>query len=245
MFITYNGKGHTKFKDCQTEAAKIILSFLLANRPLAVHLHGNTLKDISRVREAARVVALAVGSSSQLDIPPRERPQPSRLAAGSPQTFTPDAEIKLREFMAAVPDDTYDPTRCPSWMWTVFRESLPKGGLKPFLQTLPQVEILEESQGRWKFRTGPPAPPATGGTPGAQTYYGAAAPTPPATGGTPGAQTYYGAAAQAQAPVATTAPPSAPAPGAAAPAAAAAATAPPTLSPQLPSSLPAPGGHQQ
>ena len=110
------------------------LAFLLLNRQSGVHLHASTLRCRERVIALAGFVhaKLAGVEGSDLsdlphDAPPRDRPLAtgSKLAAGSPEELTPEAEAKLHEFLASLPKGkTYDPTNCPPWMWQTFKELL-------------------------------------------------------------------------------------------------------------------------
>ena len=45
--VEYIGQEHTNFKDCQTEAVRLVLAFLLVNRPSGVHLHACTWRSQS------------------------------------------------------------------------------------------------------------------------------------------------------------------------------------------------------
>ena len=156
--VEYIGREHTNFKDCQTEAAQLVLAFLLANRPHGVHLHPSTLRNKDRVRATAELVQVALGAQgSDLlhPVPPRDRPLAtgSSRAVGSPEELTPEAEAQLHELLASLPKGkTYDPTKCSPWMWQTFAELLPKGQLKSFLQGLPHLAEVMEGQDQWQLR---------------------------------------------------------------------------------------------
>ena len=206
--VDFVGGEHTSFKACQADAAKTVLAFLLVNRPLAVHLHANTVRDIEKVRNAAMEVALALGSTGVWELP-RDRPEAirSELAFGSPTELTSDAEAELQTFLAELPEGTYDPTNAPPLIWRTFARLVPRGELKPVLQRFPNlVEVMEvKGTAKWTFRTS--------GTPhgaGAASSSGSAL---PAIGGsTPGGtgQTFYAPAAVG--PAASVAPPPPPPP---------------------------------
>ena len=185
--IQYFGCEHAKFKDCQAEAALLVLMYLLANRPHGVHLHPSTLRDIQRVRQRAldvhsaaqRAPGVFAGALVGWDsMPARERPEPRvRHAGDSPQEFTPEAEQALREILATLPaGQVFNPGRLPAALWQRFAALLPTGQLKSVLQGLhEQVEVFENEafQCKWGFRIigglGVPAgPPASTSTPCAE-----------------------------------------------------------------------------
>ena len=198
--VEYIGQEHTNFKDCQTEAARLVLAFLLVNRPSGVHLHANTLRSRERVIALAGFVhaKLAGVEGSDLsdlphDAPPRDRPLAtgSKLAVGSPERVTPDAKAKLQEFLASLPKGkTYNPTQCQPWMWQTFAALVPKGQLKTCLQGLPHLLEVVEGQGQWQFRTlgagvAPPPPPPPPPLPAGHWQPPPPPPPPPPPGAAP------------------------------------------------------------
>ena len=85
LWVKYEGPGMQSFAKCKEEACKALLMLLLANRPLGVHLHIRTLRNLDRIRDCATQVFQA-GFGAQgvsagapppwpADMPARDRPE--------------------------------------------------------------------------------------------------------------------------------------------------------------------------
>ena len=90
------------------------------------------------------------------DRPPQQDVPPHRARAGTSATAPSDPRIKeqqtLDALLSLMPGVRYNPAgpnnRLPPRVWTVLKDSLPKGGLLPFLQAHPALFSIHLLDGR-------------------------------------------------------------------------------------------------
>ena len=159
--VQYTGALMANFQNCKREAVVDLLALLLANRPLGVRIHKNSINcRVEELQDCARLVyekacAEAGIAPGTREFKPHELPEaPSRWLKSPPESVPDDAKEILVEFLKTFEGEV-DPSALRKSEWNVFAKNLGKGQLKEFLEKLTFVEVIELPGGSWRFKVIP------------------------------------------------------------------------------------------
>ena len=150
FWVIYTSAPHKKFQAAQHQAATDLLTLLLANRPQAVHIHPNTMRDIESVRDCATRVhqaaleapGVSAAASGWVDMPARDRtvPNPRPRRGGARAVVDAEAVQAVRIVLQTlVVGREYSPGNLPARVWQTFANELPKGSLRRTLEEMPDI----------------------------------------------------------------------------------------------------------